>query len=185
MYYMLECLSPRDGYIAAIEHHDDDPMRCWICGERFAVPPAVPLRPRLRMRNESVLAELWKAPLPLMTTRLHDALLGSGVTNLDTYPAVLLDPANGREYANYVAFNLIGVVAAADLGNSVYAAPDGPVIGVDFDSLVIDEAKARGALMFRLAEAVNGIVVHASVKQRLESAGINTLTFIAPDQWAG
>lgn len=185
MYFMLECLSPAKGYIAAVEHRDDDPMRCWNCAERFEKPPPVPLRPRLRMRRDSVLAEMWKAPLPLMTQRLHQALLACGVANLDVYSAVLLDPRSGQEYTNYVAFNLIGAVAAADLRESKHSAPDGPMISVDFDSLVIDENRTRGALMFRLAEAVNGIVVHESVKQGIEASGIDTLTFIPPEKWAG
>lgn len=185
MYYMLECLSPASGYIAAVEHRDDDPMRSWICGERFKVPPPAPLRPRLRMRSKSVVAELWKAPLPLMSGRLHRILLDCGVSNLDVYPAVLVDPKSGREYEDYVAFNIIGAIAAANLSESIYSAPDGPMLSVDFDSLVIDTEKARGALMFRLAESVNGIVVHDSVRSAIEASEILTLTFIPPMQWAG
>lgn len=185
MYYMLECLSPPEGYIAAVEHRDEDPMRCWICGERFEVPPPVPLRPKLRARSKSVLAELWKAPLPLMSERLHRVLLDCGVDNLDVYAVVLTDPRTDLSFSNYVAFNLIGVVAAADLSKSIYSAPDGPMRSVDFDSLAIDETSARGALMFRLAESVSGIVVHESIKLAIESSGIDTLTFISPEQWVG
>ena len=37
--------------------------------------------------------------------------------------------------------------------------------------------------MFRLAESVMGIVVHESVKQAIEAAGIDTLTFVDPAEW--
>jgi hypothetical protein len=39
--------------------------------------------------------------------------------------------------------------------------------------------------MFRLAESVNGIVVHESVKKAIEAAEIDTLTFIPPEEWVG
>jgi len=56
---------------------------------------------------------------------------------------------------------------------------------MNINSLTIDESKTRGALMFRLAEAVNGIVVHKSVKNAIEAAGVDTLTFIPPEEWVG
>lgn len=192
MYYMLECLSPEVGFNAMVSHRDADPRRCWIDGERFHLPPPLPLRPTLRMRQGSVLAELWKSPLPLMSQRLYQVLLACGVDNLDVYPVELLDPKSGQTYTDYVAFNLIGPIAAADLSKSIYSIPDdsaaasdGAVRAADFDSLAIDESKARGALMFRLAESLNGIVVHESVKQAIEDSGIHTLTFIPPEKWVG
>jgi len=51
--------------------------------------------------------------------------------------------------------------------------------------LVIDEAKTRGALLFRLAESVNGIVVHETIKNAIEATGIDTLTFMPPEEWVG
>lgn len=185
MYYMLECLSPADGYIAAVEYRDDDPMRNWSRGRRFSSPPPVPLHAKLRMRNKSVLAEMWMAPLPLMSVRLHDALRSAGVDNLDVYPAVLENNRDNVTLDGYVAFNLIGAIAAADLARSRFDAPDGPLISVDFDGVSISAEKARGALMFRLAEAVNGVVVHEHVKRVVEASGIDTLTFMPPELWAG
>lgn len=159
-------------------------MRSWTRGQRFTNPPPVPLRPMLRMRKGSVLLEMWKAPLPLMTVRLHAVLVGAGVDNLDVYSAELVDPKTGTVYPDYVAFNLIGLVSAADLGASEFQSFGGPS-GFDFQSVAIDPAKTRGALMFRLAEATNGIVVHSSVRAAVEAAGIDTLTFIPPGDWAG
>jgi hypothetical protein len=59
------------------------------------------------------------------------------------------------------------------------------MISMDFNSLAIDEAAAGGALLFRLAESVNAIVVHERVRRHLEASGITTLTFIEPEDWAG
>ena len=55
----------------------------------------------------------------------------------------------------------------------------------DGDSLVIDDRKAHGALMFRLAENVSGIVVHESVRVAVHEAGIEHLDFVPTRQWFG
>lgn len=57
-------------------------------------------------------------------------------------------------------------------------------MSADIDSLVVDPAKADGALMFRLAESVNTILLHESVCDAIEAAGIDTLTFYEPESWA-
>jgi hypothetical protein len=182
---MLECLDPPGGFAALLSYASDDPRRSWVLGSRFKTPPPTPVAATLQLREGSRRIELWSSPLPVMTRRLHEALLRAGVANLDTYPAELTDPESGAVYTDYVAFNIIGCIAAADLGRSKYDAPDGTMTSVDFDSLVIDAGRARGARMFRLAEAVNGIVVHASVKSAIEAAGIDTLTFMEPKDWTG
>jgi hypothetical protein len=100
-----------------------------------------------------------------------------GVDNIDTYPAVLVDNANEREF-RYFAVNILGLVAAADLSKSQWSNFDSAArLDTHFESLAVDPAKARGHLMFRLAEDTGTIIVHAKVKQALESAGIPMLRF--------
>jgi hypothetical protein len=97
-----------------------------------------------------------------------------------------VDPINNRVINDYVAFNLIGAVAAADLEKSDFnAANPERMIAVDFDSVTIADDATQGALMFRLAQSVNAILVHQRVKDQIEAAGIDTLTFIPPEDWAG
>jgi hypothetical protein len=51
-------------------------------------------------------------------------------------------------------------------------------IDVDFDKLVLDEMKLQGLpLMFRLAESINIILVHKSVKEHLTQKGFTGLIF--------
>ena len=57
------------------------------------------------------------------------------------------------------------------------------MVSASFDRVALDTAKIGGLLMFRLAEAVSTIVVHVSVKERIEAAGIDTLTFYVPGDW--
>lgn len=183
MYYMLECLDPADGFMALLDYRSDDPRRSWTRGKPFKNLPSLPVKASLKMRENSKLIEMWAWPVPLMTKRLHDVLLKAGVANLEVFPAELEDPASGAVRSNYVAFNIVGVIAAANLAESNYDAPDAPLVSVDFDSLSIDSEKANSALMFRLAESTNGIVVHESVKAAIEAAGIDTLNFVRPEDW--
>ena len=186
-YYVLNCEDPEEGYLARISYSSDDLRRSWLLAERFANPPPEPLSAVIRGLDEegTVLADLWLTPLPVMSRRLHAALIGAGVDNLDTYAVVLRDPAGGRTFDDYLAFNVIGKIAAADLAASDYdAAQTDRRVAMDIDRLVLASARPRGALMFRLAESVNTLLVHGSVRQRIEDAGIATLTFYAPEDWA-
>jgi hypothetical protein len=183
-YYMLECLDPPDGFMALLNYKRDNPLRSWTRGASFKSPPPTPVTATLQMKNKSKLIEMWSWPVPLMTKRLYEALLAAGVTNLDVYPAELIDPISNTVYTDYLAFNIIGLISAANLNQSIYST-DESQLSVDFDSLSIDEKKTHGALLFRLAESTNGIVIHESVKVVIESSGLDTLTFVDPKDWSG
>ncbi len=92
----------------------------------------------------------------------------------------MIKSTTGQPQSNdYLAVNIIGTIAAADMLKSVVLDdPDGPLITVIFESLVIDEAKAGGHLFFRLAESVSTVVVHEKVVRHLESKGGFGLTFL-------
>ncbi|NOK21586.1 imm11 family protein [Corallococcus carmarthensis] len=187
-YYVLGVEDPDVGYRARLAYTRDHPLRSWMTGVRFDKQPPAPIPLKLRGTDEEgwVLGELWLTPITVMSKRLHEVLLRAGVDNLDTYAVELTDPEDGTVYRDFVAFNLVGKVAAADAGKTRFAAGGKERTGsADIDSLAVDLDKTRGALMFRLAESVNAIVVHASVKDAIEAAGISTLTFLEPEDWAG
>lgn len=185
MYFVLQCREPDDPdepEIASFSYEPDDEDRSWFDGLRFESPPPQPVPVTT---EGGVLPDLSEVPLPMLSQRLAQALIEAGVDNLDFYPVQIRDESDGQVDASHLAFNLIGLVAAADLAASTYDSPEGPLISVDFDSLVIDEKKARGGLMFRLAECVTCIVVHESVRKFVETTGINTLDFIDPTDYVG
>jgi hypothetical protein len=194
MYFVMLCLSSYKQDHAFLTYEPDDPLRSWASGNRFRndpaappdeQPPPEPVRATIAAGDEGLMAEFWDNPVPLMTRRLHGRLTEAGVDNLDTYTAEIREEATGRIYDDYVAFNIIGKVSAADLAKSSHDPNTGPMISKDFDSLTVNEESARGGLFFRLAESVNAILVHQSVRDHLEAAGIDTLTFLEPEQWAG
>ena len=129
---------------------------------------------------------MYSASIPLMRDDLLKALSDAGVDNLETFRAVLRDPFSNKDLKNYKAVNIVGVVSAADADKSERMdGSDSEMIDVDFSSLVIDESRTGGALMFRLAEAVNAIVVHEKVKNAIEKRGIPGMIFYGPGEWAG
>ncbi len=124
---------------------------------------------------------------PVMRIDLFETLKSAGVDNLETFPARLKDEVNNITHTNYVAFNVIGLVAAADLDRSVLMPHENraSLHSTDFDALVIDESKTRGLLLFRLAENCSAIVVHHLIKEAVEKAGIPGIIFSADGEWAG
>lgn len=195
MYYVMTCTSPPGKEAAMLTYEPDDPLRSWASADKFLDddlapdflrPPPEPVRAEVKAGYAGAMLEFWDDPVPLMTKRLYQALVDAGVTNIDTYAAEIVDPRAGTTNAEYVAFNIVGKISAADLGKTQVAATSTEqMISMDIDSLAIDEARARGALLFRLAESVNAIIVHESVKAHIEAQGIDTLTFIEPQDWAG
>jgi len=124
--------------------------------------------------------------VPLMRDDLVEALREAGVDNLQLFRAVVVDETTGVKHTNYKAFNVVGIIASADMERSkMMGTNDSEMVDLDFDRLVIDESKPQGTLLFRLGEAVNAIVVHESVKKKIEERGIDGIVFYGPGDWAG
>jgi hypothetical protein len=190
MYYVMDCLSPKTGDKAMLTYKRDHPRRSWTSGLPFSrdtsqpihkqVPPE-PIKAEIKKGYGGIMAEFWQVPVPLMTKRLHKALLDVGVDSLETFSAEIHDPEKQITYDDYVAFNITSKLEAADLKQSELSAGSpqhGP--DMDFDSITVDEKKAQGKLLFLLAESVNVILVHEKVKEAIEASGITTLTFFDP-----
>lgn len=187
-YYVLRVEDPEVGYRARLEYKRDYALRSWMSGKRFDRQPPEPIVIQLRGTDEAnwVLGDLWLTPVTVMSKRLHEALVGAGVDSLDTYAVELHDPVSGKVHTDFVAFNVVGKIAAADAAKTQFAPGTRQrMISADIDSLAVDAKKTRGALLFRLAESVNAIIVHDSVRQAVLAAGIDTLTFLEPEDWAG
>lgn len=127
-----------------------------------------------------------RAATPLFSDALIEALTACGVDNLELHNVAITDPDNGQVYTNYKAVNIIGLISAADMEKSdTTVNPNGPpLLDVDFDGLVIDEAKAHDQLFFRLAESTNAIIVHEQVKQCLLTKGFTDLAFYETEKVA-
>lgn len=188
MYYMLGCFGPLtddDAEPATLKNVPKFEGVSWIMGRRFTAVLPDPIEVDLDTDEGNVLVPMFEMGLLLLSDDMIAALRTAGVDNLDLYNAVIHDRDTGKDHHNYKAVNIIGAIACADLDASDHVAHGAPVIDVDFDSLVIDESKTQGALMFRLAECVTGIVIHEKVKEALEAAGIPYLYFLLPEEFVG
>jgi len=119
-----------------------------------------------------------------MTKEIVNLLQLTGVDNLDTYPVVIHSLTGKSDCEDYVAVNIIGAIAAADMEQSEYDDDDDDFDGlfdVMFDSIVIDEDKAKDYLLFRMAESVSTVIIHEKIVNVLKENGGFGLTFTKPE----
>lgn len=193
-YFVMSGEGPTPAAVIASE--PDLPSALWYRGALVAEKIADPLVYMLDPDCPGHLKPLYdELGAPLIRQDLLDVLISAGVDNLQVFPAVVWDPKSGVPHRMYRTFNVVGVVSAADMDQSRVLAdgdPENPVpdentserpmIDGEFDSLVVDESRASGMLLFRLAESVTTIVVHANVRRRIEESGIEGIEFYGPDE---
>ncbi len=104
-------------------------------------------------------------PYPhLMSERLIETLRGAGVDNLQLFDAEVVNVKTGEKITGFKVVNILGLVSAADPG----ASKSRPLAHVRFfETLAIDAARARGLLMFRLAESLIDVIVTENVARRV------------------
>jgi hypothetical protein len=106
----------------------------------------------------------------VMHTRLIETLRSTGVDNLQTFPAEVLDTASGAISREHQVVNIIGLVSCADLD----ASRSRPLGDVNFfDQVVLDPSRTSGALMFRLAESPIEVIVHEKVADAIRAGRFN------------
>lgn len=158
--------------------------QAWTVGMRFDPPPAQPVVAKIRNGYEDAEPRPFLGVPPILSDKLLDVLRGAGVSNLDVYDAVIKSADGAVALKGYKAFNLIGLVAAADLAQTRFA-PDNEsrFLDASIDGLVLDTAKIQGLRMFRLAENTSAIIVHRTIKAAVEAAGFQHIQFIKPSDF--
>lgn len=173
--------------IASTRNRDRFKKKRWIDGNKLDFPVTEKVIYDLDPRIPGTPKALYQAqPIPVMSVELAEALQAAGVDNLELFDAVLCNPSTGQEYNDYKAFNIVGKVSAADMDASTrMGVSNDTMMSVDFDSLVLDESKALGMNLFRLAENLNAIVVSEQVKREIEERNIKGLFFYKSGEWSG
>jgi Immunity protein family (Imm11) len=178
--------------IITIEKQPDLPGGPWYHGHKLKITFPTPLDYVLEKDpddpedcNIKMLYD--NKAIPVMHNTLVEALQSTGVNNLELFPARITNPNTGKVHEDYQAFNVVGLVSAADLENSTLMneADTPTLLDTDFDSLVIDESKTMGFRLFRLAENCSAIVVDEKVKAAIEERGIPGIVFYGPGEWSG
>ena len=107
--------------------------------------------------------------IPVASQTLIEALQKVGVDNIQVFPALLKNPETGESWKNFLAMNVVGSLAVANMDASEYdSLMEGDPDGVDtplvaFSEIVLDRKKLSGGpMMFRLAES-GDLIVHEKV----------------------
>lgn len=142
----------------------------WTQGVSWAPGMSVPdpIEFVLDEKRGSEIPDVFLVGIPLVSPRMLEILRQTGVDNIDTYNAVIVDPRTGARYDTYRAVNIIGTVACADLKKSAYD-PDFKPPWMVFRRLVIDETRTNGLGFFRLAEAPKVIIASEDVARALRT----------------
>jgi len=183
-YYVLSCEGVDPATTIAKE--PKLPGGPWMDGDKLMIDVPEPLRFELDTARPGKMKAMYETGILLMRNDLVQAITESGVDNLETFDAIVVDPATNTEFGDYKAVNIVGTVACADKDESdILEEDDLDMISMSFDSLVIDESKAGDLLMFRLAEAVNAIIVHEKVRDSILKREIPNMHFYEPGEWSG
>lgn len=156
----------------------------WMSGRRFVKPPTEPVVATIQPGYEKSELVPYFDAARMMNVAMHDALRSAGVDNLDAYDAEIRSEDGSIVHRGYKAFNLIGLVQAADLKKTVFNDPPASrVIDASIEHLVIDDTKVGGLLMFRLAEFVGAVIVHEKVRRVIEARRIRDVVFREPHEF--
>jgi hypothetical protein len=166
MHYMMSCARPATARV--IGQGPGLKTEPWVFGRKLAFAVPEPLIYTLEP-GEGHLLPMYTEGEPLMRQDLVDALEAAGVDNLELYRAIVRDPVTGKEWHDYRAFNVLGLVAAAF---------ENPGLG-------IDESRTMGLFLFRLAEAPTIIVVHKRVMEAVLRRAIPGIEFDAGEPRRG
>lgn len=192
MYFIMGCqrLTTEDGEALLEIHNDIEVGNVWYWRdgkplepdeENVPTPIVIDFDPFRGYQGPP--EELFDVGVPLMSARLAEAITEAGVTNVRFFKTTLRNTVSGKTYA-YQTFKVVGLVAAADLAKSTWSSYDGHLFAdVSFEGLTLDKTKIPDLLMFRLAENLNGLLVHKKVRDHILAKGIDTLKFIKPKDW--
>lgn len=158
----------------------------WGQGILHPGPVPTPLTATLSRDGGSVMPDLDLGRPPMISRRLARVLKMAGVDNLQLFDLRVSDPDRGVVYEDYMAVNIVGAVSCADLDASQYRRGDAPRI--NFTKLVIDERRARGLHMFRLAESLKFVLVSQCVRDAIVSiplVGVRISSLDEPEAYVG
>lgn len=181
-FYILECRS--HAMMLLYQPRNPSLRDRWSAGKRFRQQPTEPVIVEIQPRHERGELLPYFGTAKLMRADFFNALWEAGVDNLDVYEAVIQTEDGSIRHQGYKAFNLIGVVRAADLRQTVFNDPPASrFIDASISKLEIDPNKAKGLLMFRLAEYVGAVVVHRTVKEAIEAKRFPHVEFTDPGEY--
>ena len=123
------------------------------------------------------------------SSRLIEVLRKAGVDSIDYHDCRLINETNGAVFADHRAANLLDEIHCLDRDKSELDIDDEEPSEIwSINRLALIESRLGDSLMFRLGERRNTVIVHASIKEAVEQAGISGPVFLPAEgyrEWAG
>ena len=117
----------------------------------------------------------------LFSKRFIDVLISLGVDNIQYFDANVTYLPTGEKYL-YKVSNVVGIVSGLDMEQSdALLSPNGNVL--EIEKMKFDENKLKGHKIVRLQESIMLLVVHESVKDAVEVAGLTGFLFLTDDEY--
>lgn len=190
MYWIMLSRDIENGDTSLLENPDlssvlEGKTLFWNAGQRFTVTLPEPLPFKQSIYGGNFIGDYFDPVIPVMRDSLLKTLNAAGVDNIQSWEATILTK-DEKLLRGFRAINIIGLIKCADLTKSKHKVRNLDLPGgVRFRSLVIDESLTGGALLFRLYEAPHAVLVHDSVKTKIEHSGAAGVTFEKPEKWVG
>jgi hypothetical protein len=180
-YLVLEC----SGYEPRARLLPCDGFRySWNTGAPFVEAPREPIElfwdPATEHERKAAFYDY--GPV-LMRVDLVAALQSLGVDNFDTYEVVIRSKSGRPDQRDYIAVNIIAM-SVMDMTRSGIEDESDRRFDVLFQGLVVDEQRAAGQLMFRLAESVRTVILHEKIATGLVSKGVFELMLTEPGNYS-
>ena len=117
----------------------------------------------------------------IFSKRFIDLLAKLQINNIQYLHADVTYTATNEKVAYKVA-NIVGIVSGLDLDKStVISSRQGNIL--EIEEMVLDEDKLSGHKIFRLKESIMHIVVHKSIKEAIENAGLTGFMFLTDEEY--
>lgn len=117
----------------------------------------------------------------MFSQRFIDILNSLGVDNVQYFDADVTYEPTG-EKCPYKVANIVGIVSGLDMDESeVIMSGKGNVLDIEVMSL--DEEKLKGQKVVRLQEDIMLMIVHRTIKEAVEEAGLTGFLFLADDEY--
>ncbi len=119
----------------------------------------------------------------VFSSRLRELLDSIGINNIEYYKLEIVNPRSGKKFSDYYIANVVGLVDCVDREKSeLKYFDDGDIKRIR--KLVLDQSRIPSKLrIFRLAKRTILTVVHQSVKEVIESAGLTGCVFYRPEEY--
>lgn len=117
----------------------------------------------------------------IFSEQFIDLLTTLGVDNVQYLNAEVTYAPTGEKVPYKVA-NIVGAISGLDMDkSSVILSRQGNVL--EIEEMCFDESKLLGHKIVRLQESVMHMVVHKSIKEAIESAGLTGFMFLTDDEY--